>query len=265
MKSITVLKVLLTACLVMVACYCTTTKVEEKIPVTTQSEKALNLYEQADEAFSEYFVINAMDLWEKALNEDPQFFMAAYTLATNNLLSGKLDSFKEYAKQALLAESELSKGEELMKQALKILSEDPEADVTSIGEELIEAYPNDYNAYYQLAKYYIYIDNYTGVVGTYTKALNITEDKSPVYNILGYAYMQLEQYENARKAFDAYLELSPDLPNPYDSKGDYFMAMEDYENAYESYMRAVEIDSMFTISKNKADKVKMMLDTVVVE
>jgi len=50
----------------------------------------------------------------------------------------------------------------------------------------VDAYPNDYAAYYQLGMYHNLIGDYQGVVETFKNALNIVEDKTPVYNIIGY-------------------------------------------------------------------------------
>ena len=61
--------------------------------------------------------------------------------------------------------------------------------------------------------------------------------------------MNFEKYEEAANAFDKYIELSPNHPNPYDSKGDYFMKIKDYRNAYESFMKAHEIDSLWSFKK----------------
>jgi tetratricopeptide (TPR) repeat protein len=88
------------------------------------------------------------------------------------------------------------------------------------------------------------------------------EDKTPVYNIIGYAYVQLEQFDKGLVFLDSAIELSPDQPNPYDAKGDYFMAIQDYENAYLHYLKALEIDSLFPSAKYHAKYVKMILDSI---
>ncbi|MBN1133114.1 MAG: tetratricopeptide repeat protein [Bacteroidales bacterium] len=264
MKNVSFLKVLIPACFVLLTCYCTTTT-EDKIPVTTESGKALDLYNQALVASDEVYVGRAMDLLEKALAEDPQFFMAAYSLATFNLYFGNMEAFQKNAQQALSTELKLSKGENLMKQALEKLVEDPDADVTSIGRELVEMYPGDDAAYFQMALFQWLNEDYEGAIDTYTKALEITENDAPIYNLMGYNYLQQEQFDKAEEVFNKYIELAPDLPNAYDSKGDYFLAVGDLKAAYESFMKALEIDSLFTTSLEKAAKVKLKLDSMVVE
>jgi tetratricopeptide (TPR) repeat protein len=236
---------------------------EAQIPVTTDSEKALELYQEATKAMNEVYVQQAMDLLNQALEEDPNFFMAAYNLATINLYFGNTEEFKKYAAQAVGSEASLSEGEEIMKKMIEKQMEDPEADVTDLGKQLVEMYPEDPVAYNQLAFAQMVVNNYEGVVETLKKELEVAEDSAAIYNQLGYAYMELGQYDSARSVFDLYVEMEPDLPNPYDSRGDYYMKIEDYGKAYENYMKAYEIDS--TWSYSKALKAKALQDTLQAE
>lgn len=201
-----------------------------------------------------------MDLFNQALEEDPDFFMAAYNLAVMNLYFGNDDEFQKYARKALASEAALSEGEEIMKSMLEKLLEDPDADVTDLGNQLVEMYPEDPVAYNQLAFAQMRINDYEGVVDTYMKTLEVAEDSASIYNMLGYAYMELGELDSARSVFDKYIEMDPGLPNPYDSKGDYYMRIEDYGKAYESYMKAYEIDSAW--SYNKAMRARAMQDSL---
>ncbi|HER41254.1 MAG TPA: hypothetical protein ENO10_08550 [Salinimicrobium catena] len=101
------------------------TKSDEKIPITTKSGLALETFEQGVVAHRMYYVGKAMDLWEIALNEDPEFFRAAYQLSIYNLCFGNVDDFKKYSQKALSTKMKLSKGEDFMKQALEKLAKDP--------------------------------------------------------------------------------------------------------------------------------------------
>jgi len=109
----------------LIAHCCTMTKSDEKIPITTKSGLALETFEQGVVAHRMYYVGKAMDLWEIALNEDPEFFRAAYQLSIYNLCFGNVDDFKKYSQKALSTKMKLSKGEDFMKQALEKLAKDP--------------------------------------------------------------------------------------------------------------------------------------------
>ncbi len=240
---------------------CSTSVRDEKIPVTTGSENARLLYDKADAFFEKVYIPQAVNLLEEALAQDPNFFMAAYDLATYHMYFEDKGAFIKYARQAVHSEITLSKGENLLKGALQKLLEDQKTDVTEIGKELIKLYPHDPEAYFQLSFYQQIIGDYQGQVATLMKAAEIKEDPANVFNMLGYAYMAMEQYEDAAEVLDKYLYLKPDEPNPYDSKGDYYMAIEDYGKAYESFLKAVEMDSTWTGSIRKANKARAMMKT----
>lgn len=80
-------------------------------------------------------------LLNEAIKEDPEFFMAHFILAFNNLVRGNLEMFKTHSEKALNSRAPLGKGELLIKIALKQLYENPKTDVTETGEKLTEFFP----------------------------------------------------------------------------------------------------------------------------
>jgi len=242
---------------------CTQEVKERTIPVTTDSEAALELYQKAMETVEDFYIEKAMELFDEALSEDPDFFMASYRLATLNLFLDNEEKFNKYSEIALKSGAELSKGEELFKSMLERMKNEPEGDLTDLAKQLVEIYPEDDEAYYAIAFANGIIKDYQGSIESFTKALEVTDNQAPIYNMLGYTYMNLEQFDEARNVFNKYIELEPDLPNPYDSKGDYHMKVMEYEKAYESFMKAYEIDSLW--SYKKAMKAKTLHDSLRVE
>ncbi|MEN8137771.1 MAG: tetratricopeptide repeat protein [Bacteroidota bacterium] len=236
---------------------------KKKMSITTSSETASQLYDEAMEAFRGVYMNEAQRLMTEALKEDPDFFMANYRLATLNLFFDNESKFVEYAKNAENCTAELSKGELLLKDAIGRLLENNKADLTDIGNKLVELYKKDVEAYLHLARFQRCIEDYEGMVSTINSAIEIAERTDYLYNMLGYAYMNLEQYDKAEVAFDKYIEISPNIPNPYDSKGDYYMEIEDYQKAHDNYIIAYRIDSLW--SYKKAMKAKSIADSVSVK
>lgn len=238
---------------------CSCSERDEKIPLSTESEDARVLYLRADALFEKVYIAEAVNLLEEALKEDPEFFMAAYGLATHYMFLEDNREFLKYASQAVRSETTLSKGENLLKTALKLLLEDRHADVTEYGKELVKLYPHDPDAYSHLTFFQQITGDYEGQVKTLLRAVEIKDNPANIYNTLGYTYMALEQYDKAAAALDKYIQLNPDDPNPYDSKGDYYMEVKDYGKAYESFMEAVKMDSTWTGSLRKAKKASAMM------
>ncbi len=246
--------------IIIIVLLCNQCAKENKMIVTTNSETAITLYEEAMSAYGDYHLSKFRKLMLEALIEDSDFFMANYRLTMYYHFFKNEDKFKEYGEAAVNCKAKLSKGELLHKDAVSKLLMDNNADLTDLGKQLIKLYPNDVDAYDLLSHYQYRTRDDEGNLGTLKSMLEITDKPAPIYNILGYVYMRLENNEEAEIAFDKYIEFEPNLPNPYDSKGDFFMKIEDYTNAYDMYMKANEIDSLWSFKK--AMKAKAIADSL---
>jgi tetratricopeptide (TPR) repeat protein len=223
------------------------------IPVTTDSKSALAYYNKAMKLFDDVKLNEAIETFKKALDQDPDFFMANYQLAFYYLLNRDRDNFTEYANAAINCKAKLSDAEELLKEAIVKLQQGT-INVVDLGKKLVEMYPNDPNSYTNLVSFQSLAGDSTGMVETLNKAIKIATYPATFYNQLGYAYITLKQSDKAKEAFDKYIELDPKNPNVYDSKGDYYMYMKKYDQAYESYMTANSMDPSFSSDKAKLAK-----------
>ncbi len=214
------------------------------MPVTSSSKKALASYNEAIRHYDAVHTDKAIEAFNDALEEDPDFFMANYHLALFFLMNESPDNFRRYSYAAVNCKARLSEGEELLKEAIDRLRRGQE-DVTDIGRRLVDMYPGDTNTYNYLISFLSITGETEVMVETIKTALTVTRDPAPFYNQLGYAYLNLKQEDKAEEAFDRYIELDPKNPNVYDSKGDYFLYVKQYDKAYESYMKAHTMDPSF--------------------
>ncbi len=211
------------------------------LPVTTKSDSAAVHYFNASNIFHYEGFPGMFESLEKAVEKDPNFFMAYSLKAAIYDVRGNAEQFEKTAKQALDCDIRLNKAEKVWKEILEAKLADSESDVTSITQKFIELYPDVPEAYVMLGFYYSQAGDNDKAVETYKKAVELAEDFPGIYNNLGYALMGAERYEEAGEVLDKYLEMMPDAPNAHDSKGDYYMAIGDYKSAYESYMKAHEL------------------------
>lgn len=225
---------------------------KDKMPVTTSSKTALALYNDAFRSFEDVALSKGLELLQKSLTEDPDFFMANYYLAFMNMEDE--EKFNHYGNAALNSKAKLSAAEKLIKSTIGPLMEKKDADVTSIGKKLVEMYPNDVFAYYLLFNFQNIVGDKNGSHETLLKALEITENPAPIQNLLGYSYMNLNQNDKAEAAFNTYIELAPDNPNVYDSKGDFYMNIKEYGKAYDAYMKANELNPQWGLQKAQKAK-----------
>jgi tetratricopeptide (TPR) repeat protein len=229
------------------------TESSNRIPITTNSKLALISYNQAMKYFDDVKVKEALEGFKKALNQDPDFFMANYQLALFCFLNRDKDNFERFADASINCKAKLTDAEGLLKEVITKLHSG-NTDVVDLGKKLVEMYPNDPNSYNNLISFQSVAGDSTGVVETLNKAIKIAKKPASFYNQLGYAYITLKQSEKAEAAFNKYIELDPKNPNVYDSKGDFYMYMKKYDKAYESYMTANSMDPSF--SKDKAELAK---------
>jgi tetratricopeptide (TPR) repeat protein len=225
--------------------------------VTTNSKSALVSYNQAVKCFDDVKVKEALEAFKKALNQDPDFFMANYQLALYCFLNRDKDNFDRFAYAAINCKAKLGDAEVILKEVMFKLH-NGQIDVVDLGKKLVEMYPNDPGSYNNLVSFQSLAGDSTGVVETLNKAIRISKKPAPFYNQLGYAYMTLTQNDKAEEAFNRYIELDPKNPNVFDSKGDYYMYIKKYYKAYESYMTANSMDPSF--SKEKAEMAKQLYE-----
>jgi tetratricopeptide (TPR) repeat protein len=230
---------------------------EKLMPVTTNSKSALSFYNQAMKYFDEVALDKALETFDKALKQDPDFFMANYQLAFYYLLNRASGDFDRYAVAAINCKAKLSDTEELLKDAL-VKVKGGRMNVTEAGKKLVEMYPNDPNSYNNMIYFQSLAGDSSGMVETITRAVKIVSNPAPFYNQLGYAYLTLKQSDMAEDAFNKYIELEPKNPNVYDSKGDYYMYIKKYDRAYDSYMKANSMNPSF--SHDKAEMAKHLYE-----
>jgi len=224
------------------------------MPVTTNSELALEFYETGMVAFDQVKLSIAWQNWQFAVEQDPDFFMAHFWMF---FISSK-DS-KKVVDKALQSDVQLNPGEEQIKLALKYLVDGQDEKVVEHLENLVELYPYDPHVHKILyVLQFQFMKDPEAAIVSIKRAIKTCPDYPLAYNQLGYAYMDMDQYEDAEKAFDRYIQLAPALANPYDSKGDYFMATEQFDRAFDSYMKAFEMDPDFEVSKKKAEKAMLL-------
>ena len=228
------------------------------MPITTDSELALEFYETGMVAFDQLKWGLALHNFELAVKEDPDLFMAYFWMY---IISSK--GSKRVAEKALQTNATLNEAEKEIKTAFKYLLDGQNEKVLEHLQMAVDLYPADPEIHKSLyIPQFLLLKDAEGTIKAINRAIEKQPDYALAYNYLGYALMDLEEYDQAEVAIDKYIKLAPDIANPYDSKGDFYMNTEQYDKAYESYMKAFEIDSGFMVSEKKAIKAKQLLSKI---
>jgi tetratricopeptide (TPR) repeat protein len=218
---------------------------EGKIPITTSSDEARNLFMQARDLQERFMFLESRPLLEQAVAKDPNFALAYRDLA---FAQPSAKTFREYFNQARALVDKVSDGERLW-----ILGNEAGINGDPVNQEtyfrqLVEAYPKDERAHLVLATFYFGQQKVEKAATEFQKATEVAPDFVPPYNMLGYSYQRLEKYPEAEKAFVRYIELNPADPNPYDSYAELLLKMGRFEESVQSYQKALVIKPDFVPS-----------------
>ena len=211
------------------------------MPVTTNSDSAAAHYVNAYDIFHYKGMSGIFTALDKALEKDPNFFMAYTLKAFLHNFRRDTVQFEKAARQALECNIKFNDSEKVWKEILEAKLADSGADVLSIAQQFVDFYPDVPEAYLNLGYYYSVAGEKEKAVETYKKAVELAAENPWSYVNLGYALMDLERYDEAREVFSKYMEMLPDAPNAFDCMGDYYSNIGDYKSAYENYMKAHEL------------------------
>ena len=225
--------------------------------VTTKSNEAYAYYEQAVDAFFRTEYPQMFELTEKALEADPEFFMA-YVLGSFHF---QVDKKEWYLNKIVHHKGRLNKGERIIKQMAEDLIVDSQSSISVYWKEIVKKYPDNLQV---MAMWSFMLFNQDGqekkTIWALDECLKLKPNLPFVYKFRGYIFLKKEQFEKAEYAFNRYVWLVPEMAYPYDSKGDYFMAIQDYDNAIENFRKAYEMDNGFTHSLDKIEEAQMYND-----
>jgi tetratricopeptide (TPR) repeat protein len=224
---------------------CTTKENEDKIPVTTSSDEALQEYLKGRDLFEKLRAQDSRQFFANAIEKDQNFAMAYYYSALSNPTA---KGFFEQRDKAVSLVDNVSEGERLF---ILAFNEGVNGNAQKQKEyltTLVELYPNDERVHNQFGTFYFGQQDYKMAVEHLKKASEIAPNWSASYNMIGYSYRNLGDYAEAEKAFKKYIELIPHDPNPYDSYAELLMKEGKYEESIEQYKMALGVDPHFAAS-----------------
>lgn len=226
------------------------------LPTSTPSKAADKAYQAATYLGANLRLDAARMEIEKALEADPDFFMA-YVYATQVLVSDEQKA-ATIEKALAIDPANFNEAEKIMRRQMEVWAKDPKAFPTETMKTLVATYPTTPEAYEWAYLHAAFTEgNIPAAMAYAEKLIELAPNHPPVYNGMGYFYLGMKQMDKAQAAFEKYLELAPAEPNAYDSMGEYYMITEDYAKSAEYYDRAVALG--MEASKANADKARAMI------
>lgn len=213
-----------------------------KIPLTTASDEARDLYMQGVALADNLHVTEAHSMFTKAVAADPDFAMGHLQVAQSSLTAAEFFAAVEKAEATADGASE---GEQLVINALAAAAENDQARQLAALKKLLAMYPRDERAHIAMANYANGQQDFAAAIAHFTHASEINPDFAVAFNGLGYAYRSAGDLDSAKTAFARYVELRPDEANPYDSYAELLMELGDYDASIDNYSKAIEFDPHF--------------------
>lgn len=229
------------------------------LPVSTTSEEAKKNYQAAVMSVQHANFDAFRDLMLKAIESDPEFFMALAHRGIGSLNATDPGFPKENIKKALaVSETKLTDSEKILRKALLMLDTDLKADITGVINELQTAYPNTAQAYdFGLFVNYFYKKDYPEAVKNGEMLVKLAPEFGGGYNMLGYANMEAGNMKAAKASFKKYIKKFPEEANTYDSMGEYYLNVKDYKNSAKYYQKAADMG--METSQERADEAKKLM------
>lgn len=216
-----------------------------KIPITTKSKEARQVYLQARDLAEALRGQNSIEYYQKAVSLDPNFALAELGLA--NTSPTAKEAFEHLRKAVALA-AKVSAGERMVILATEAGFDGNLAKQKEQLAQLVAAFPKDERAQLNLGSYFYGVQDYDGAIGCLKRATELAPDFPPPYNMLGYSYREKGLYSEAKQAFEKYIQLIPNDPNPYDSDAELLLKMGRFAESIASYRKALSFDSLFVSS-----------------
>ena len=216
--------------------------VSVKIPTTTSSAEALELFTQGRALADDLQNVRANELFTQAVQEDPEFAMGYVMLANTSQSTADFFAAVEMAKAKM---GNASEGEQFLISALIAVSENDQAAQLEAIRGAMALHPQDERTHMALGNYYNGQQNFPEAVKHFGHATTINPDFAGAFNSLGYAQRSNDNLDGAKEAFERYVQLIPDEANPYDSYAELLMEMGAYDESIANYRMAIAIDRRF--------------------
>ncbi|NIM91163.1 MAG: protein kinase [Candidatus Aminicenantes bacterium] len=214
--------------------------------VTTTSMEAYDNFLKGKEAYLKFYHEEAKKHFEKAVELDPQFAAAYLYLGNVYAELQSRDAQEEALKKAEEYSGKATEKERLFIEAqyAYIVERDSEKRL-HILKELVEKYPKEKEAHFELGLVYQFRDLFEEALEEYNKALELDPDWGYLLNSIAYTYSDMGNYEKAIEYFQKYIAISPGDANPIDSLAEQYFRMGRLDEAIANYKKTIEIKPDF--------------------
>jgi DNA-binding winged helix-turn-helix (wHTH) protein/tetratricopeptide (TPR) repeat protein len=170
---------------------------------TTSSLEALKAFSLAREQHSQGKYLEAIPLYKRAIELDPNFALAYNRLAAAYSASRQTALAAESSRLAFELRERISEREKLYISASYYATVTREVEKTAeVYELLTQAYPRDSSAQHNLASSYLNIGQYEKAVAPAREAIRLNPTFAPAYTTLASSLIGQSRYDEAQEVLD---------------------------------------------------------------
>ncbi len=214
------------------------------VPVTTKTEKALELFENGRDLTLDARGREAAEQFEKAIELDPNFAQAhAYLGSVTPGTDGVAALAKATALMASLPEAEQQ--QIIAMQAMRV-GDRTKAKVAYA--KVLELAPGAWRAAFALGTIATAEQDHEGAIKYFESVVRAKPDNANAYNGLAYARAGRGDWDKAIAAARKQVELKPKDANPNDTLGEVLLQASKFDDAEKAFSAALAADPTFAIA-----------------
>jgi len=212
-----------------------------KKKVTTNSDKAYQLYLAGEELTRKLYYSDAIPKFEKAIKIDTNFAMAYAMLANMYYMFDEKDNAMKLIDKAVLLFPKITEKEQLIINNIKgVIYNDMEFTEKN-REKMIQKYPKSLEGYQFKASDYQMKHDFVNAIKEYEQLLKNYPDYALAYNMLGYLNYYQRNFDKAITNIKKYSIMAGKQANPHDSYGEILMYLGRYDEAIKEFEKANKI------------------------
>ena len=221
-----------------------------KVPITTRSAEARNLYVQALHKMQNLHGQQAMQDFRKAVQLDPDFAMANIIMAFPTVDPVLDPSDQVLARdKANAAKAKVSRGEQLIIDWVTNSTEGHMVPAIQAMNEVLAEYPKDKDLAWLVGVWMTGQQQWKRAIPIFERAIKLDPNFAAPLNEVAYCYARFRNYDKAFDAMQRYIGLLPNESNPQDSYAEILRMGGKFEDALIHYHASLKIDPSFVESQ----------------
>jgi tetratricopeptide (TPR) repeat protein/DNA-binding winged helix-turn-helix (wHTH) protein/TolB-like protein len=207
----------------------------------TTNLDAFRFYSLGVERALGYEISEAIRLFERALELDPQFVMARARIGFAHLTNSEPAQARPYLDEAFRGIDRVTEKDRLHLDAWRATANWEYDAAIAAYRRAIDRYPGDVEAYARLGNVLIGEKRYDEAIDILQRGLRIDAESGDLHNFLARAYTPLARHQDAIRERQIYVELAPKEPLAHDTLGLSYQWAGRYEDAIAAYQRALDL------------------------